>query len=108
MCPEKKRAKRWAHKKAGVRGGRLTANGYARSGKAISASELQAGDIVAFRRSGSSRYHHIGIYIGGGIIVHASGEGSTCHGNHASIGHVVKRTPLSSFSKYKKAYRRLY
>lgn len=98
----------WAHRKAGVSGGRLTANGYARSGKAISASELQAGDIVAFRRSGSSRYHHIGIYIGGGIIVHASGEGSTCHGNHASIGHVVKRTPLSSFSKYKKAYRRLY
>lgn len=98
----------WAHRNAGVSGGRLTANGYARSGKAISAGELQAGDVIAFRRSGSSRYHHIGIYIGGGIVVHASGEGSTCQGNHASLGHVVKRTPLSSFSRYSKAYRRLY
>lgn len=98
----------WALKQAGVGGGRLTADGYAHSGKAVSASQLQAGDVVAFRRSGSSRYHHISIYIGGGIVVHASGEGSTCHGQHASIGHVVKRTSLSSFSKYGKAYKRLY
>ena len=98
----------WAHKTAGVNVGRTTANGYAHSGKAISASQLQAGDIVAFRRQGSSRYHHIGIYIGTGIVVHASGEGSTCLGNHVSRGHVVKRTPLSDFSKYNKAYRRLY
>lgn len=95
-------------KKAGISGGRNTANGYARSGKSISYNELQAGDVVAFRRSGSSTYHHIGIYIGGGVVVHASGEGSTCLGNHASKGHVVKRTNLSSFSKYIKAYRRLY
>lgn len=97
----------WAHKQAGVNIGRTTANGYAHSGKAITASQLQAGDIVAFRRAGSSRYHHIGIYIGNGIVVHASGEGSTCLGNHVSKGHVVKRTALSSFS-YNKTYRRLY
>lgn len=95
-------------KKAGISGGRNTANGYAHSGKSISYSELQAGDVVCFRRSGSSTYHHIGIYIGGGVVVHASGEGSTCVGNHASKGHVVKRTNLSSFSKYTKTYRRLY
>lgn len=98
----------WAHSQAGIGGGRSTADGYAHSGKAISASELQAGDIVAFKRSGSSTYHHVGIYIGNGIVVHASGEGSTCLGNHVSLGHVVKRTPLSSFSKYGKSYRRLY
>lgn len=98
----------WAHKQAGIGGGRGTADNYAHSGTAISASQLQAGDIVAFRRSGSSRYHHVGIYIGGGIVVHASGEGSSCKGNHVSLGHVVKRTPLSSFSKYAKSYRRLY
>lgn len=97
----------WAHRQAGVKIGRTTANAYAYSGKTISASQLQAGDIVAFRRPGSSRYHHIGIYIGNGIVVHASGEGSTCRGNHASKGHVVKRTSLSSFS-YDKTYRRLY
>lgn len=95
-------------KNAGISGGRSTANGYAHSGKAITYSELQAGDIVAFKRSGSSTYHHVGIYIGGGVVVHASGEGSTCVGNHASKGHVVKRTNLSSFSEYGKAYRRLY
>lgn len=97
----------WAHRQAGVKIGRTTANAYAHSGKAITASQLQAGDVVAFRRPGSSRYHHIGIYIGNGIVVHASGEGSTCRGNHAGQGHVVKRTPLSSFS-YNKTYRRLY
>lgn len=98
----------WAHKQAGLSLGRSTANSYAHSGKAVSYSQLQAGDVVCFRRSGSSRYHHIAIYIGGGNVVHASGEGSTCLGNHASLGHVVKRTSLSSFSKYQKAYRRLY
>ena len=98
----------WAHNAAGVKLGRTNANSYAKAGRAVSASNLQAGDIVAFKRSGASTYHHIGIYIGNGIVVHASGEGSTCQGNHASQGHVVKRTPLSSFSKYTKAYRRLY
>ena len=95
-------------KNAGISGGRGTANSYAYSGKAVSYNQLQAGDVVCFKRSGSSTYHHIGIYIGGGIVVHASGEGSTCLGNHASLGHVVKRTPLSSFSSYSKVYRRLY
>ena len=98
----------WAHKSAGVSISRVTADSYARSGKGISASQLQAGDIVAFRRSGSSRYHHIAIYIGNGTVVHASGEGSTCLGNHVGKGHVVKRAPLSSFSRYSKSYRRLY
>lgn len=98
----------WAHKQAGVKIGRTTANDYARAGKAVSYNDLQAGDIVAFKRSGSSRYHHISIYIGNGIVVHASGEGSTCLGNHVSKGHVVKRTQLSDFSSYGKAYRRLY
>lgn len=98
----------WAHRQAGVSIGRTTANDYARAGKQISASQLQAGDIVAFRSTGSSRYHHIAIYIGNGTVVHASGEGSTCLGNHVSRGHVVKRAPLSSFSSYAKSYRRLY
>lgn len=98
----------WAHNNAGVKIGRTNANSYAKMGKAVSYSNLQAGDIVAFRRKTSSTYHHIGIYIGNGIVIHASGEGSTCKGNHASKGHVVKRTALSDFKNYYKAYRRLY
>ena len=98
----------WAHRQAGVKIGRMNANSYAKMGKAVAYKDLQAGDIVAFRRTDSSNYHHIGIYIGNGIVVHASGEGSSCRGKHASQGHVVKRTALSDFSKYVKAYRRLY
>lgn len=98
----------WAHNNAGVKIGRTNANSYAKMGKTVSYSNLQAGDIVAFRRKTSSTYHHIGIYIGNGIVIHASGEGSTCKGNHASKGHVVKRTALSDFKNYYKAYRRLY
>lgn len=36
-------------------------------GKAISKSELRAGDLVFFRNN-----HHVGVYIGGGKFVHAS------------------------------------
>ncbi len=96
----------WSLQQAGVSGGRGTANSYAYSGTAISASELQAGDIVCFKRSGASTYHHVGIYIGNGIVVHASGSGSGTVGQYAD--QCVKRTALSSFSKYGKAYRRLY
>lgn len=96
----------WALNQAGVSGGRGTANSYAYSGTAISKSELQAGDVVCFKRSGASNYHHIAIYIGNGIVVHASGYGSSTLGQDPN--QCVKRTPLSSFSKYGQAYRRLY
>lgn len=38
----------WAHKEAGVKIGRTTAAGYSRSGKAISKSQLQPGDVITF------------------------------------------------------------
>jgi len=31
-----------------------------------------AGDLVAFQKSGASSYFHIGVYIGGGLMIHAS------------------------------------
>lgn len=31
-----------------------------------------AGDLVAFQKSGSSSYFHIGVYVGGGYMIHAS------------------------------------
>ena len=45
------------------------------SGRHISRSNLQPGDLVFFY----SPIHHVGIYIGGGMIVHAAnpGEGVT-------------------------------
>ena len=45
----------------------------ASNGKAVSKSELQAGDIVCFARSsGSKKVGHVGIYIGGGKFIHAA------------------------------------
>ncbi len=50
---------------AGVSLPRLTSDGYLAAAKRISRSELQPGDVVVGRG-------HIGIYVGGGQMVHAS------------------------------------
>ena len=44
------------------------------NGTSVSMSELQPGDLVMFKKSGtgSKRASHVGIYIGGGQFVHAS------------------------------------
>lgn len=50
-----------------------TASNQLDNGTAVSMGELQPGDLVMFRKSGSSsRASHVGIYIGGGQFVHAS------------------------------------
>ena len=95
----------WAYNQAGVSLGRTTAAGYAGSGKAISRSELQPGDVITF--SYGSGVAHIGIYIGGGSFVHASGEGSGTVGQYAD--QCVKTAPLSGYwERYVYNYRRLY
>ncbi|MDM8195617.1 NlpC/P60 family protein [Massilimicrobiota timonensis] len=95
----------WAYNQAGVSLGRTTAAGYASSGKAISRSELQPGDVITF--SYGSGVAHIGIYIGGGSFVHASGEGSGTVGQYPD--QCVKTAPLSGYwERYVYNYRRLY
>ena len=95
----------WAYNQAGVSLGRTTAAGYAGSGKAISRSELQPGDVITF--SCGSGVAHIGIYIGGGSFVHASGEGSGTVGQYPD--QCVKTAPLSGYwERYVYNYRRLY
>ena len=71
----------WAHNQAGVKIGRTTAAGYSASGKAVSYSNLQAGDVITFNYG--KGVAHIGIYIGNGNMVHASGKGSTTVGQYA-------------------------
>ena len=83
----------WAYNQAGVSLGRTTAAGYAGSGKAISRSDLQPGDVITF--SYGSGVAHIGIYIGGGSFVHASGEGSGTVGQYPD--QCVKTAPLSGY-----------
>ena len=59
-------------------------------GRAVSRSALQPGDLVFF---GSPAYH-VGLYIGGGMIIHAP-----------TTGDVVKIVPLSYLSDYSGATR---
>lgn len=51
-----------------------TASNQLDNGTAVSMSELQPGDLVMFKKSGSGskRASHVGIYVGGGQFVHAS------------------------------------
>ena len=50
-----------------------TASTHLNNGTAVSMGQLQAGDLVFFKKSGSSsRASHVGIYVGGGKFVHAS------------------------------------
>lgn len=44
-------------------------------GSQIEIAALQPGDVIGFAESGSQRYHHIGIYAGGGQMIHAPDEG---------------------------------
>ena len=68
----------WAHNQAGVKIGRTTAAGYASSGKSVSYKNLQIGDVITFNYG--SGVAHIGIYVGNGNMVHASGRGSSTVG----------------------------
>lgn len=63
------------------------------SGKRVSYNELAPGDLVFFARR-SGRISHVGIYIGGGMMIHAP-----------QTGDVVKIAPLSGHSGYVGAVR---
>ncbi len=96
----------WAHYHSGKSVGRTTARVYATMGSAVSYSNLQAGDVITISGGGSYVYH-IGIYIGGGYVVHASGYGEDTRGQYAS--QCVRVDPISVFQNmgiYN--YRRLY
>ena len=97
----------WAHNQAGVKIGRTTAAGYAGSGKAVSYSNLQIGDVITFNYGRGVA--HIGIYIGNGNMVHASGKGSGTVGQYPD--QCVKATsvaPGSYFYSHIYNCRRLY
>ncbi|MCD7892237.1 MAG: NlpC/P60 family protein [Erysipelotrichaceae bacterium] len=85
---------------AGVSTSRLTASGYSKSFTTISYSSLHPGDLITFSYNNGKTVSHIGIYVGNGQMIHASGEGSTCKGNHVSRGHVVKYGNVSKGSYY--------
>ncbi len=63
----------WAMTHAGLDVPRLSADGYAHASflTTVSMSNIEIGDMVIFKRKGSSRYSHIGIYAGGGMFANA-------------------------------------
>ena len=97
----------WAHNQAGVKIGRTTAAGYAASGKSVSYSNLQIGDVITFNYGRGVA--HIGIYIGSGRMVHASGKGSETVGQDPNqCVKVTSIAPGSYFYNYIYNCRRLY
>lgn len=97
----------WAHNQAGVKIGRTTAAGYAGSGKSVSYSNLQIGDVITFNYGRGVT--HIGIYIGSGRMVHASGKGSETVGQDPNqCVKVTSIAPGSYFYNYIYNCRRLY
>jgi len=61
----------------------------ARLGVAVSRQHLQPGDLVFFGTGARTNIHHVGIYIGRGLVLHAPHTGST-----------VRVTPLAGWSDY--------
>lgn len=62
----------WATNQAGVSIPRLTADGYSHMGTAVDVNDMRPGDVITF---GKGHAYHIGIYIGGGMMVHAPRTG---------------------------------
>ena len=59
----------WAHKQMGISIPRTSLE-QSRSGKAVSKSDLQVGDLVFFKTT-SAEVGHVGIYIGNNEFIHA-------------------------------------
>lgn len=69
--------------------GRTTADGIVHSSAVtpISESELQPGDFIGFAEPGTGYSHHIGIYIGGGRMIHAPTFGMTVQEDDIASGY---------------------
>lgn len=62
-----------------------TAHGMLSNGVAVDRANLLPGDIIMFKRAGSSYVHHVGLYVGDGMMIHSP-----------QTGDVVKYTPINS------------
>lgn len=61
------------------------ANDQLNNGVPVNKSELRPGDLVMFKRAGNSTVHHVGIYAGDGMMIHAP-----------QTGDVVKYTSITT------------
>lgn len=66
----------WAYNQAGVNIPRYASYGWAANSQHITASQVRPGDVLYFRnRNNGTTIGHIGIDIGGGMMVEAPGAG---------------------------------
>lgn len=59
---------------AGIKTPRLTASGYSKMGQQVDAASARAGDLVYWQDGGAGE-PHIGIYLGGGKVLHSPQTG---------------------------------
>ena len=62
-----------------------TADGMLANGVAVDKANLMPGDIIMFKRSGNNYVHHVGIYVGDGMMIHSP-----------QTGDVVKYTSINT------------
>ena len=66
----------WAYYQSGVNIGSNNTKSLASKGVSVSRNNMQAGDIILFSSNGStSGIHHVGIYAGDGMMIHAPRTG---------------------------------
>lgn len=74
-----------------------TADGMLSNGVPVEKSELLPGDIVMFKRPGRSYVHHVGIYVGDGMMIHSPQTGdvvkytSIVSGNYNNVYYTARR-----------------
>ena len=73
-----------------------TAHTQQKDGQAVPRDQMAPGDLVMFTKKGSSRAHHVVIYLGDGKILHAP-----------RTGDVVKEASISSFNNESWVIRRM-
>ncbi|MBQ4515297.1 MAG: C40 family peptidase [Clostridia bacterium] len=62
-----------------------TAHSQLSNGVEVARSDLRPGDLVMFKRAGNSSVHHVGIYVGDGMMIHSP-----------QTGDVVKYTSINT------------
>lgn len=64
-----------------------TAHAQLSNGVAVSRNELRPGDLIMFKRSGSSTVHHVGIYAGDGMMIHSPQTGDVVKYTNINTGY---------------------
>lgn len=64
-----------------------TADAQLANGVPVSRNELQPGDLIMFKRAGNSTVHHVGIYAGDGMMIHAPQTGDVVKYTNINTGY---------------------